>query len=97
MKKQHTVTKNNLKLQKIFFIGSFANVLLCYSKLFSRAEVYLVSDSRKNNRNTQLFLNISSKSTLKAQTFENSSFWQQQATIFGLGKHLLLGGSSWFP
>ena len=61
MKKQHTVTKNNLKLQKIFFIGSFANVLLCYSKLFSRAEVYLVSDSRKNNRNTQLFLNMSSK------------------------------------
>lgn len=61
MKKQHTVTKNNLKLQKIFFIGSFSNVLLCYSKLFSRAEVYLVSDSRKNNRNTQLFLNMSSK------------------------------------
>ena len=50
-----------MKPQKIFFIGSFTNVLLCYSKLFSRAEVYLVSNSRKNNRNTQLFLNMSSK------------------------------------
>jgi len=54
---------NNLKPHKIFFIASFANVLLCYSKFSFKDEVFLVynSNSRKNNRNIQLFFKISSK------------------------------------
>ena len=52
-----------MKPHKIFFIASFANVLLCYSKFSLKDEVFLVynSNSRKNNRNIQLFLRISSK------------------------------------
>lgn len=58
MKIQRTILNNNLEQRQIFFIGSFTNVLLCYSKISFNDIVCLVynSNSRKNNKNIELFL-----------------------------------------